>query len=198
MTTWDKSRPILRTKRLILRRWRQSDLIAFAALKADPKVMEFLANCLGRVESDEIAARIEERFERYGFGFWAVEVISGEAFIGFVGLNVPTFQTHFIPCVEIGWRLAADYWSRGYATEAARAALRFGFCELELPEIVSFTTVANTRSQRVMERLGMIRSAEEDFDNPRLPVDHPLRRHVLFCLSREAYGRTVWTLEVES
>lgn len=197
MTAWEKTRPMVRTERLILRRWRQSDLLPFAALNADPRVMEFLGNCLGRAESDEIAAQIEERFERDGFGFWAVEVISEGAFIGFVGLNVPTFPACFTPCVEIGWRLAVEYWGQGYATEAARSALRFGFRELKLPEIVSFTTVANIRSQRVMRRLGMIRTAEEDFDHPRLAAGHPLRRHVLFRLSREAYGRTAATLGVE-
>ena len=150
--------------------------------------MEFFPSRLSRTESDELAARIKESFKRRGFGVWAVEVVGGAEFIGFVGLNVPEFQARFMPCVEIAWRLAFKHWGHGYATEAARAAMQFGFRELSLPEIVSFTAVVNLRSRRVMERLGMIRSVEEDFDHPELPVGHQLRRHVLYRLSTQAPG----------
>jgi RimJ/RimL family protein N-acetyltransferase len=180
-------RPVLRTERLILRRWRDTDLIPFAALNADARVMEFFPSRLSRTESDELAARIDDGFERRGFGAWAVEVVGGAEFIGFVGLSVPKLEASFMPCVEIMWRLDFEHWGHGYATEAARAALGFGFIELALPQLVSFTAAANQRSQRVMQRLGMIRAAEEDFDHPRLPVGHSLRRHVLYRLSREAY-----------
>jgi RimJ/RimL family protein N-acetyltransferase len=123
-------------------------------------------------------AAIEER----GWGNWALEVIGGETFVGFTGLSVPSFEAHFMPCTEIGWRLARSAWGRGFATEAARAALDFGFGELGLAEIVSFTALGNARSIAVMERLGMRRDGE--FDYPRFPDGHRLRRHVLYRISR--------------
>ena len=149
-------------------------------MNADPTVMEFFPKPLDRAESDGMAARIEAHFERRGFGLWAVEVPGVADFIGFVGLSTPTFEAHFTPCVEVGWRLARDHWGRGYATEAARAALDFGFRQLGLPEIVSFTVPANRRSRGVMERIGMTRSPADDFDHPVLPEGHPLRKHVLY------------------
>jgi RimJ/RimL family protein N-acetyltransferase len=168
------------TPRLRLRPWRDEDLAPFAEMNADPKVMEFLPKPLDRAESDALAARIRDHFACRGFGLWAVEVPGVADFIGFVGLSVPTFEAHFTPCVEVGWRLASEYWGRGYATEAARAALDYGFRRLELAEIVSFTVPANLRSRRVMERIGMIHSPADDFDHPALPEGHPLRRHVLY------------------
>jgi len=124
--------------------------------------------------------RIETRFEEHGFGLWAVELADGKPFIGFVGLAVPAFEAHFTPAVEVGWRLAAEHWSRGYATEAARAALDYGFTTAGLDEIVSFTVPANSRSRAVMERLGMTHDPADDFDHPRIEPGHPLRRHVLY------------------
>lgn len=170
----------LATARLALRRWRSSDLAEFARLNADPRVMEFLPRLLSREESDAFAARIGEHFDRRGFGLWAIEVRGGPAFAGFVGLSVPAFEAAFTPCVEIGWRLAFEQWGRGYATEGARAVLDLAFGELGLAEVVSFTVPANVRSRRVMERLGMRRDPVDDFDHPRLPEGHPLRRHVLY------------------
>lgn len=170
----------LNTKRLVLRRWLPSDAEPFAALNADPRVMEHLPAPLSRSESDALMASIQTHFQEHGFGLWAVQVSEGERFIGFVGLSVPRFTAHFTPCVEIGWRLAAEHWGRGYATEAARAALAFGFERLNLPEIVSFTVPQNIRSIGVMERLGMTRSAAGDFEHPALPEGHRLRRHVLY------------------
>jgi RimJ/RimL family protein N-acetyltransferase len=172
------------TERLWLRPWKEADLPAFAALNADPRVMEFLPKVLSRAESDARAAQIVEHFHEHGFGLWAVEVKAGAGFIGFVGLNVPAFEAHFTPCVEVGWRLACEHWGRGYATEAARAALAFGFDTLGLSEIVALTVPANERSRRVMERLGMTRSPADDFEHPNLPSGHPLRPHVLYRLAR--------------
>lgn len=176
--------PLLHTERLVLRGWREDDLEPFAALNADPRVMEFLPAPLSRAESDAMAGRLQEHFARHGFGGWVIEVPGVAAFAGFVGLLIPSYQAHFTPCVEVGWRLAHAHWGRGYATEGARAALKFGFEQLGLEEIVSFTVPANRRSWQVMERLGMRRSPADDFDHPRLPEGHPLRRHVLYRLSR--------------
>ncbi len=173
--------PQLTTARLRLRPWRAEDRPAFAALNADPRVMGLLPKVLDRLKSDAVAARIEEHFERHGFGLWAVEVASGPDFIGFVGLSVPRFEAAFTPCVEIAWRLAYNHWGRGYATEAAGA---FAFGPLGLAQIVSFTVPANHRSRRVMERLGMTPSPADDFDHPNLPSAHPLRRHVLYRLNK--------------
>jgi ribosomal-protein-alanine N-acetyltransferase len=138
-------------------------------------------------ESDELAERIRRHIEEEGWGLWAVEVVGGAAFIGFVGLARPNFEEHFTPGVEVGWRLARAHWGRGYATEAGRAALAYGFEELGLKEIVSFTSELNTRSRRVMERLGMTRDPADDFDHPRIPAGDPLRLHVLYRLSRDAW-----------
>jgi RimJ/RimL family protein N-acetyltransferase len=176
--------PILTTGRLRLRQWRPEDLAPFAALNADPAVMEFFPGTLGRAESDALAARIADDLAGRGFGLWAVEAPGHADFIGFVGLSVPSFRAHFTPCVEIAWRVAREHWGLGYATEAARAALAFGFGDLALPEIVSFAASANRRSRRVMERLGMTRSALDDFAHPLLPEGHRLRAHVLYRMAR--------------
>jgi RimJ/RimL family protein N-acetyltransferase len=176
--------PELRTDRLLLRRWRDGDRDTFAAMNADARVMEHFPAPLSREESDAAADRIDRHFDERGFGLWAVEVPGVVPFAGFIGLSVPAFTAPFTPCVEVGWRLAADCWGRGYATEGARAALTFGFDTLGLQEIVSFTTAGNTRSVLVMERLGMTRDPADDFDHPNLPGDHPLRRHLLYRLRR--------------
>jgi RimJ/RimL family protein N-acetyltransferase len=146
--------------------------------------MEHFQAPLSRAESDALVDRIEAAFNQRGFGLWAVEVTAGAPFIGFVGLSVPTFEAHFTPAVEVGWRLAPEHWGRGYATEAARAAVDFGFTSAGLDEIVSFTVAANTRSVAVMERLGMTHDPVDDFDHPRIPPGHALRRHVLYRLKR--------------
>jgi len=172
----------VRTERLILRRWRESDREPFARMNADPKVMEFFPATLSREESDELADRIEAHFVEHGFGGFAAELKETGEFIGFIGLAVPRFEAAFTPCVEIGWRIAAKHWGRGLATEGARAVAEFAFAELGLREIVSFTTVENMRSRRVMERLGMTHDAEDDFDHPLVPEGHAMRRHVLYRL----------------
>ncbi|WP_165226342.1 GNAT family N-acetyltransferase [Aquisphaera insulae] len=181
------SDPILHTDRLILRPWRDEDLEPFAAINADPAVMEYFAGPLSVEETVQFVNRIRLHFATEGFGFWAVEAPGVAPLVGMVGLARPRFQAHFTPCVEIGWRLARDYWGRGYATEAAAESLRFGFESLRLDEIVAFTTLRNARSRAVMERLGMGRSAEDDFDHPNLPEGHPLRRHVLHRIRRDGW-----------
>lgn len=173
------------TPRLLLRRWRESDRAAFAALNADPRVMEFFPSVLSREESDRaVTERIHAHFERYGFGFCAAELRETGAFMGFIGVAVPSFEAHFTPCVEIGWRLSVGYWGRGLATEGAREMVRYAFDELALNELVSLTVPGNIRSRRVMEKLGMTRDPADDFDHPHIPEGHPLRRHVLYRLRR--------------
>jgi RimJ/RimL family protein N-acetyltransferase len=179
----------LRTDRLYLRRWKADDRPTFARLNADPRVTEFLGQPLSPEESDARVNRIEAHFAEHGFGLWAVEIPGVTPFAGFIGLAIPRFEAAFTPCVEIGWRLDADHWKHGYATEGARAALAFGFDALQLGEIVSFTVPANIRSRRVMEKLGMTHSPDEDFDHPLLTEGHPLRRHVLYRLRRADFAR---------
>jgi ribosomal-protein-alanine N-acetyltransferase len=178
----------LLTERLRLRRWLPDDREPFAAMNSDPRVMEHFPAALSRGESDALADRIEAHFDQHGFGGWAVEIPGTARFAGFIGLSIPAFEAHFMPCVEIGWRLSAECWGRGYATEGARAALDFGFESLGLDEIVSFTVPANVRSRRVMERIGMSRQPGDDFDHPGLPQGHLLRRHVLYRLRADEYN----------
>jgi RimJ/RimL family protein N-acetyltransferase len=177
----------LSSGRLCLRQWREEDRDAFAAMNADARVMEFFRGCLTRAESDAMVDHIERHFSDHGFGLWAIEVPGVSAFVGFAGLEIPAFNAHFTPCVEIGWRLAFEHWGRGYATEAARLALDHGFATLALSEIVSFTSTTNRRSRAVMERLGMHHNPADDFDYPRLPKGHPLRSHVLYRLDSIRY-----------
>lgn len=174
------------TERLYLRQWKSSDRVPFAALNSDTRVMEFFPAPLTRCESDAMADRCQSLIEERGWGFWAAESKATQEFIGFVGLHIPSAELPFSPCVEIGWRLAFHYWGKGLATEAARGALRVGFESLGLPEVVSFTTIRNARSQAVMERLGM-RKAAATFEHPSVPVDSPLRGHCLYRLSREQW-----------
>jgi RimJ/RimL family protein N-acetyltransferase len=180
---------LLTTERLILRQWRESDGQPFARLNADPAVMAHFPRCLSRDESDAAVARTEKFIEERGWGFWAVEVRGGAPFIGFVGLSIPGFTTHFSPCVEIGWRLAQEHWGHGYASEAAIASLRFGFEKLTLQEIVAFTVPLNDRSIGVMKRIGMTRDPADDFDHPKVEPGHPLRRHVLYRMKRSDWDR---------
>jgi RimJ/RimL family protein N-acetyltransferase len=176
----------LRTQRLLLRRWREADRASFAAMNSDPRVMEHFPNKLSREESDAAVRRIEAHFDQHGYGCWAVEIPTVAPFAGFIGLCIPRFEAHFTPCVEIGWRLAAEHWGHGYATEGARAALAFGCDVLKLGEIVSFTVPANLRSRRVMEKLRMTHDPADDFDHPLVAEGSPLRRHVLYRLAVNA------------
>jgi len=149
-------------------------------MNADRRVMEHFPSMLTRAESDAMVGRISDAITRRGFGFWAVEMTANAEFVGFVGLSVPSFEAPFMPCVEIGWRIAFEHWGKGIATEGARASLDAAFGELGLSEVVSFTTSANIRSRRVMERLGMRHESRDDFDHPSIAEGHPLRRHVLY------------------
>lgn len=175
--------PELSTERLLLRRWGAADRAPFAAMNADPRVMEHFPAALSQAESDAFVDRMEAALDRDPYGLWAVEVAATEEFIGFTGLSVPSFEAHFTPAVEIGWRLVRHAWGHGYASEAARAAVAHGFDNTGLAEIVSFTTVANDRSQAVMRRIGMTRDPADDFAHPRLPEGHPIRPHVLYRLT---------------
>jgi len=177
------SGPELVTERLILRRWREDDREPFAALNADPEVMEHFPAPLSRTESDRMVGWIEEKFDVNGYGLWAVEVKETGDFIGFVGLNPVPFEAHFTPALEVGWRLARNGWGHGYATEGGRAALQFAFENVGVDEIVSFTSTTNVRSQAVMRRLGMTHDPGDDFDHPELPEGDRLRRHVLYRIS---------------
>lgn len=174
----------------MLREWRDDDLAPFAALNADPVVMEHFPAPLSREHSDELVERLRVRAAEGRPSLWAVEVPGVASFIGFVGLLEPSFDAHFTPCVEVGWRLAKEHWGRGYAPEGARAALAWGFGARGLDEIVSFTSPGNTNSRRVMEKLGMHRDPAEDFEHPSMPVGHPLRSHVLYRLSRSEHDAT--------
>jgi ribosomal-protein-alanine N-acetyltransferase len=175
--------PVLATQRLLLRRWRDADRAPFAAMNADPAVMEEFPACLTRSQSDRLVDWIEACFEDRGFGLWALEVAGTGDFIGFTGLAIPGFVTHFTPAVEIGWRLDRAFWGRGYATEAAHAVLTSAFGAMGLREVVSFTSTSNARSQAVMRRLGMLHDPEDDFGNPKIPEGHRLYRHVLYRMS---------------
>ena len=176
------------TPRLILRRWRPSDRAPFAEMNADPVVMEHYRRPLTRRESDAFADWIEERWADDGIGLFAVEVKGGPPFVGYVGLDRPTLDAPFMPAVEIGWRLAADHWGHGYATEAARETVRFAFDDVGLDELVSFTTPQNVRSRAVMQRIGMTHDPTDDFDHPRFMDDERLRRHVLYRIDASAHA----------
>ena len=175
------------TDRLRLRQWLATDREPFAALNADPRVMEFFPATLDRATSDAMADYCEALIAKRGWGFWAAEVKGSGQFIGFVGLHTPS-ELPFSPCVEIAWRLAFKHWGKGFASEAASGALQVGFGLLNLPEIVSFTAVRNLRSRAVMERLGM-REAPSTFEPPHIPVDSPLRLHCLYPLSRDDWNK---------
>jgi ribosomal-protein-alanine N-acetyltransferase len=176
--------PELETERLLLRRWRPEDRPPFAALNADPEVMQHFPAPLTRSESDAFVDMIEQAMERDGWGLWAMEERASGRFLGFTGLARPRFEAPFMPAVEIGWRLARPAWGQGFASEAARAAAAFAFDAGGLDELVSMTVVANERSRAVMRRLGMTHDPADDFDHPSIGTEHEhLRRHVLYRLS---------------
>jgi len=176
---------MLRTERLNLRPWSAEDRAPFAVMNADPMVMEHFPHPLTRAESDAFAGRIEALLLRDGYGLWAVEVDGDAPFIGYVGLAPPSFDAHFTPAVEVGWRLDRRYWGNGYATEAARESLRYAFEQAGLNEVVSFTVPQNQRSRLVMERIGMSHDEADDFDHPRFLEDGRMRRHVLYRIGRK-------------
>lgn len=178
---------ILETKRLILRPWKIEDLELFAQLNADPRVMEYFPSPLSRQESDQMAKKTRDLFDQHGWGLWAVSIKNGSSFIGYIGLAPVKFSSHFTPAIEIGWRIAHEFWGKGYATEGAKACLTFGFETLHLPEIVSFTVPDNVRSRNVMEKIGFHYDPKDDFDHPLLPEGDPLKRHVLYRINAKQY-----------
>ncbi|MGB0563989.1 MAG: GNAT family N-acetyltransferase [Spirulinaceae cyanobacterium] len=183
------------TDRLRLRQWQERDRAPFAQLNADPRVMEYFPSPLDCTASDAMVDQLIALIQQQGWGLWAVERQVDQQFIGFVGLKTPTMALPIASLtqlpVEVGWRLAQEFWGKGYATEAARAALRVGFTQLELPEIISFTALENRRSQAVMQRLGMQRDAET-FLHPAVPAGHPLQEHCLYRLSADAWRSQVF------
>jgi len=177
--------PELLTPRLLLRHWHPDDLAPFAAMNADPEVMEHFPALMSRAESDAFTARVETELMSLGYGLWAVQERATGRFLGFTGMHPVTFEAPFVTgtTVEIGWRLRREGWGRGYAQEAARAALEVAFGAAGLREVVSFTSTTNHRSTRVMEGIGMTHDPTDDFDHPRLPRGHRLERHVLYRIS---------------
>lgn len=177
----------IRTKRLILRPWSEEDFEPFAQMNSDPRVMEYFPSILNHQESDDLAKRLSAKLEEQGWGLWAVSVPGLSDFIGFIGLSEPSFNAHFTPAIEVGWRLAFDFWGQGYATEGALEVLKYGFENLNLSQIVSFTAAQNHRSIEVMKRIGLHHDHKDDFDHPKLPEGHILRRHVLYRLNRNEW-----------
>ncbi len=177
--------PVIETKRLILRQWKESDKTPNFHMNSNPEVMKFFPKPLSREESDLLADRMKAKIDQNGFGFYAVEEKESGLFVGTIGLNCPEYTTHFTPCTEIGWRLDNKFWKRGYATEGAKAVLNYAFDELKLDEIVSFTSKLNTPSMSVMERIGMHRVEGGDFEHPNVEKGHPLSWHVLYLVKQK-------------
>jgi len=178
----------LKTKRLILRQWKDEDYEPFARLNADPKVMEYFPSILTKVESDVMATTLKTLISQNAWGFWVMEEKETGLFVGALGLHEPTENLPFLPCVEIGWRLAYEHWGKGYATEAGQEVLRYAFEVLKLEEVVSFTAVVNKRSSALMERLGM-QNSYENFEHSALPKGHRLREHVLYKISKDKWEK---------
>lgn len=176
----------IQTSRLLLRQWKQADYPHLAKLNADPIVMEYYPNTLTEAESSAMADKLHSLLLERSWGFWAVEIIETKQFIGFVGLHKPTYDLPVTPCIEVGWRLAKEYWGKGYATEAARAALKFAFEELHLSDVYSFTSVSNKKSWAVMERLGL-QNTHTNFEHPIIPEGNSLREHVLYKITMEQF-----------
>lgn len=177
----------LKTDRLVLRQWKASDLSIFAELNASPTVMKYYPSTLNKKESNEMADKISKLISSRGWGFWAVERKDIKEFIGFVGLHEPSYDLPCTPCTEIGWRLSNKHWGKGYATEAAIKSLEFAFTHLDLPEVYSFTSVANTNSEAVMKRIGM-QNLHKNFEHPIIPEGNDLREHLLYRLSKNRFN----------
>lgn len=171
---------LLETERLILRQWQESDILPFIEMNQDPEVMKYFPAMLSADETRNLVTRFKLHFREHGFGLFAVELKSEKKFIGFVGLSIPTFEAHFTPAVEIGWRLSSKHFGKGYATEAAKKVLEFACDQLKLEEVVSFTAIVNKPSINVMQKIGMARDAKDDFRHPKLDKNHPLSWHVLY------------------
>ncbi len=181
----------IKTERLNLREWTSADVHSFAAMNQDPRVMAHYPRLLTKEESAESVEKIRTHFKKHGFCFYACELAATHEFMGFIGLKATEFSTHFTPCVEIGWRLAYDFWGKGYATEGAKAVLKTAFETFNIKEVVSFTSPLNVRSVQVMKRLGMAHDAEGTFENPKVPEGHMLRPHVLYRMPRALFENTL-------
>ncbi|CAN7742689.1 GNAT family N-acetyltransferase [Mesorhizobium sp. LjNodule214] len=179
----------LRTQRLLMREWKDEDVEPFARMNDDGRVVKYVARLADRIAIDAWVSAQRHHFKRYGYGLWALEASDSAGFIGFCGLTKVPYVAHFTPAVEIAWRLHPDCWGRGYATEAAFASLSFGFQDLELDQIVANAAVDNVESRRVMERIGMSRDPEDDFDHPLKAIGDPLRRQVLYRLTYQEWSR---------
>jgi ribosomal-protein-alanine N-acetyltransferase len=172
---------IIETDRIILRAWKESDKKPFALMNADPEVMRYFPKMLNEGESDALAARIERQMAQFGYGLWAAQEKASGGFMGFIGFNYTDFESDFTPCVEIGWRLAKAFWDRGYATEGAKACLAYGFGTLGLRDVYSFTSALNTRSEKVMRKIGMTKV--KDFSHPKIDPANELCPHVLYRIA---------------
>lgn len=179
---------MIKTERLILRDWTERDAKPFAEMNADPRVMEYFPKLLGKDESDNMIKNFQLHQAKHGYSFWAAEEKDSGSFIGFVGFANVLFKSKFTPAVEIGWRLAYPFWGKGYATEAAKACLNYGFQEIGFKEIVSFTTQNNQRSRNVMTKIGMSHDPKKDFDHPLVSKDSPLLKHVLYSITSHSKG----------
>ena len=177
---------VVKTERLILRQWRADDRPLFAAINADPQVMEYFPSTLTRAQSDALVDRIINGINVSGWGFWAAERIDTAEFIGFVGINYSADGLPFAPCVDIGWRLGRQHWGQGFATEAAHGAMAYAFTHANLDRLVSMTPLANTASERVMQKLGMIKQ-QKTFLHPKVAQGHLLQEHVLYDLNRDQW-----------
>lgn len=177
----------IKTDRIRLRQWRKTDWPEFAKLNADPEVMQYFPKPLSTEESNNMANKIRNLIAGRGWGMWAAEEVKQRKFMGFVGLNTPTQDLPFTPCVEIGWRLAKNFWGHGYATEAGQVVLKVAFETLKLPQVFSFTSVANKKSQAVMKRLKMVNTGN-NFEHPDVPLGNPLREHVLFKINKQQWA----------
>ncbi|MEM6768490.1 MAG: GNAT family N-acetyltransferase [Bacteroidota bacterium] len=172
------------SERLGFRNWQDKDMKPFAAMNADPKVLEFFPSLLSEDQSNASVHRFKDHFSEQGFTFFAVDTLNDQAFIGFIGLYRISFESFFTPGIEIGWRLAKGVWGKGYATEGALTCLAFAFERLGERQIYSFTALQNKRSERVMQKIGMERIGE--FDHPKVPAESGLRKHVLYKIEKPA------------
>ena len=178
--------PKLESSRLLLRQWLPTDLSPFAQMNADKDVMQYYPACLTQIESDKLVKKLSLLINKKGWGFWALELKATGEFIGFTGLHKPEANLPFKPCVEIGWRLGKKHWGKGYATEAAQLALEFAFKQLLLAEVVSFTSLQNSQSRSVMQRLNM-ENTQTNFNHPAIAEGHPLQEHVLYKITRQQW-----------
>ncbi|HEV2524097.1 MAG TPA: GNAT family N-acetyltransferase [Gammaproteobacteria bacterium] len=178
---------IIETERLLLRTWKIEDARAYFQINQDPKVIEFLRGSLTMEQVNDFIPAANSHNDKHGYTLWAVELKESGELMGFIGLNYIDWESHFTPAVEIGWRLGSQYWEKGYATEGAKASLDYGFKKCALKEIVSFSVPANTRSIRVIEKIGLKRDVNGDFAHPKLPIDHPLSLQVLYRLTKDDY-----------